>query len=608
MQITVFVPMLVALSYAADAKSKEKNAASKTDKRDLLEGNYGDRTYLKNVLRTIQGIDYSHQEDALAARSPHVVSSEPRIAKISDLLSGEGPHYSAISDHLFSPVSAYQSRLSSPAFDLNSELGLSDLEPKHKPSKKHKKPKSPPKRTYPSYEPRALQFDTLSSFANYQPGLSQFKNPYQGPTFDRELFSPRIFAEPSIFRPNRPVAPQYYPQVYQQPQLFSQQGIPSQREYQPVQYIQQPAQQVLPNVAYSQRAQQVIPGLQYSQGAPQTVPGFTYPQAQQVVSSPAFAQPTQQAPGLIYTQEAQQSIPAYNQNPPQFIPGVPYAQGAQQAIPSLAYTQGPQQPGVIYAQQPEANIVQQQPISVAQQQPVPQEHLQPQQVQGAVSYASFSQSLPPYAQPQPQPQPHPQPQPQLQLQPQPQPQPHVQQVQAPQPIYTQSQTLLLPARPDLQQPVQQQYPVPDSQPQPQQISESHPTSQPDEERVVTILPAKKVANDHKTQTESLKTASSNVESTTQPAPQEIAHPEPTQAPPVLTTLPNLVPSTYQRLLQDFRPQQAENGPTYLQQGPHAYPQGVQYQQPGLVNGGVTPAPPSVQYFGNFAESLFRNYP
>nr|XP_049700130.1 putative mediator of RNA polymerase II transcription subunit 26 isoform X3 [Helicoverpa armigera] len=102
-------------------KISNKNS-NHTSKRELYEGNFGDKTVLgvKYVLSSTPRTDYSDDLKKIITEQTSDAQQifgvrVPQIAKISDVLSGQGASFeAAVAKHLYSPISVYQARFAAP--------------------------------------------------------------------------------------------------------------------------------------------------------------------------------------------------------------------------------------------------------------------------------------------------------------------------------------------------------------------------------------------------------------------------------------------------------------------------------------------------------------
>ncbi|KAL0829122.1 hypothetical protein ABMA28_003976 [Loxostege sticticalis] len=338
MKLTVSLLLLAAAVHAAEvrssSRSKQKTEDVKTDKRELAEGNSAVEKrapVLPTVLPSVTpGIEYADSRDSQSEKSPAqqiYATPLPQVAKISDLLSGQGPPFqAAIASHLYAPVSIYQARLGAPT-------------------------------TYEVSNPIPSQLAYSEHKISYQPPQNaiQYSQPVQ---YNQKQQAPK---QQNFARPIN-----YQPQL-QQPIFVTPQPVAYSQQPQPIAYAQQPQP-----IAYAQQPQ-LVP---ISQPIYQQIPQFPY----------QFQRPIQ------YTQ---------NVAPQHFVQQPSFSQ-EQQTLVQLA-----PRPGITYAreetseeqkqEQPLRQLKQreqlEEPKSAEKQAPAPEKNYNGQP-QGAVSYASFSQSQP----------------------------------------------------------------------------------------------------------------------------------------------------------------------------------------------------------------------
>ncbi|CAH0625210.1 unnamed protein product [Chrysodeixis includens] len=242
MKLPVLALVLVALHTAHARISRQRN--NQTSKRELLEGNFGDRKALlsKYAAASLPGIQYAdHASDInedLADQSPaHQIFGArlPQIAKISDVLTGQGPPFEvAVANHLYAPVSVYQARLSSPTtFEIPSpaasQLAYSNPN-SYKPRKQAQElnpaelpPKRSEQRPYPFNVPVYVKqprfhFESYPrpfSHVMHRPQPNNIRNPYQ------QQPAPQSFPAYDEVGPNRYTGPAV-PSQYAQPQTYVQ--------------------------------------------------------------------------------------------------------------------------------------------------------------------------------------------------------------------------------------------------------------------------------------------------------------------------------------------------------------------------------------------------
>ncbi|XP_075977028.1 uncharacterized protein LOC142977174 [Anticarsia gemmatalis] len=218
MKLPISLLVLAALGQAASPTTPRSLATTQTIKRELLEGNFGDRTgVLKKYVATestpgIQYADDLKQELELQDQSPaHQIFGArlPQITKISDLLSGQGPPFEiALANHLYSPVSAYNSRLPpqnifevpSPAATKNIYSDPNIFKPQNQsPQEDSHKLQELPSNQAPVQQ---LGFQNADFFSYHKPNTvnypsSSLNNGFSGqePSFPKELYQqPKTFS------------------------------------------------------------------------------------------------------------------------------------------------------------------------------------------------------------------------------------------------------------------------------------------------------------------------------------------------------------------------------------------------------------------------------
>ncbi|XP_045773795.1 PAX-interacting protein 1-like [Maniola jurtina] len=395
MKFAVPLLLLVAVSHAAKEGAKNRKE-EKTDKRELTEGNAGFQKRAP-IIPTASpafggGIEYADSNNALPDKSPTqqiYATPVPQFSKVSDLLSGQTPSYqAAIANHLYSPVSIYQSRFGQPTtYEVSAPVPSNLAYAEHRLS-------------LPS--PNAIQYNTkpqkLAKLNYAQPQLVQ-------QTYEQNLAPLQVTASP--------LQQVQYNQV---PQLHGNQ-----------QYVQQPNQL---QVAYRQEH---LVGRNHQQ--PEQRDLKNHPAPSQVLEKQVIHQVfnDKQQNALSYARfSVNQPTPTYDQAQLQ--------QSHQQPLPQAQLqAQQYQQPQQLIHQQ------YQQPHQIIhpQQYQQPQQLIQPQQDQYQAQPLQISYQLQHPTQQLPQIQyqgqqqvAHEQVQPQLQYQPQ---QPQVQYQEQPQYLYQQLQ-------------------------------------------------------------------------------------------------------------------------------------------------------------------------
>ncbi|XP_053608806.1 bromodomain-containing protein 4-like [Plodia interpunctella] len=367
MKFTVTIFLLVAACHAAEpppyrGRQKARDTLS-TDKRELAEGsgNVDKRESLSTVAPSpTPGIEYADSKESQQDKSPAqqvYATPVPQLSKISDVLTGQGPPFpAAIASHLYSPISVYQPRLSAPTtYELSPPIPSQLAYSEHKIAYQQ--------------QPNAIPVATsapLKVLPNYQPAYQQQILLQPQPLSSLQQLQPQSIAPPQQLQ-SQPIAPpqQLQPQPLPPPQQLQLQPIPPQ---------QQLLQEIPQN--YQQPQFQIIRPIQYIQGLPLTYPGpapglylrnqvqLPYLQPPQLIPVPV--QYSQLQPGIVYTQNSNNAP----QNP---------LQKPQQA----PVEQQPQQQQIVEKQEPQQQIQKPSVQLRAYSQP-----------QGAVSYASFSQSQP----------------------------------------------------------------------------------------------------------------------------------------------------------------------------------------------------------------------
>ncbi|XP_022826827.1 PAX-interacting protein 1-like [Spodoptera litura] len=233
MKLPISLVVLAVLSHAtaqpvaksSDTKPKDSN---QTDKRELQEGNFGDRKpkeiapkFASNEVPAKP--DYEKQlKELIAQQSPEqqVFGVRlPPISKISDVLSGQGPAFeAALAKHLYSPVSVYHTRLGSPTSFEVQEPAASQVAAYPQTYKGQKADNENQQRLHP---PQTADFPSVALYSVKQPRVRFESYPPADPGFPRvhpnlpqELYQPQtILKQPmsSIF----PIYDQLGPIRYQ---------------------------------------------------------------------------------------------------------------------------------------------------------------------------------------------------------------------------------------------------------------------------------------------------------------------------------------------------------------------------------------------------------
>ncbi|KAJ2951530.1 hypothetical protein O0L34_g13681 [Tuta absoluta] len=411
--------------------------------------------------------------------------------------------------------------------------------------------------------PSAIASHLFSPVSIYQTRIPGYE--VSAPVAAKLAYTEKITLQPQI-------AQQYAPQVFQQPQQqanFIRVAYPQPVEQQYQQLIPQQFQQANqyqqlqpPHVQHGNQqqlqARQIPPANQYQQLQTSQIPPanqYQQLQAPQIQPVPQFQQ--QPPPQFIQIQPYQPSSPlVYQQNPFQYQGPVQFSpqplQYIQQQLPANI------QPGIVYAREENNQKPVQRELKAAQPQPVKekQEQTYNTQSQGAVSYASFSVG-PALLQPQQQNQ--------IQHQSQAQYQPQIQyQAQQYQLQNQQAQAQQKQQQVQSQQQYQiQRQPLPRFTQQVQQPQQIHQQIQP-----------------------------------------QIQKPEPSQSNSVNVPLKPLALSPGKEQLQSFyRPDSIFQPQVYQTQ--EFLPQNHYAAQQFLP--APIPTYPPVQYFGKFAQELFKSY-
>ncbi|CAH1637099.1 unnamed protein product [Spodoptera littoralis] len=233
MKLPISLVVLAVLSHAtaqavaksSDTKPKDPN---QTDKRELQEGNFGDRKPKEIAPKFASNEapakpDYEKQlKELIAQQSPEqqVFGVRlPPISKISDVLSGQGPAFeAALAKHLYSPISVYHTRLGSPTSFEVQEPAASQVAAYPQTYKGQKADNDNQQRLHP---PQTADFPSVALYSVKQPRVRFESYPPADPGFPRvhpnlpqELYQPQtILKQPmsSIF----PIYDQLGPIRYQ---------------------------------------------------------------------------------------------------------------------------------------------------------------------------------------------------------------------------------------------------------------------------------------------------------------------------------------------------------------------------------------------------------
>nr|XP_034833023.1 putative mediator of RNA polymerase II transcription subunit 26 [Maniola hyperantus] len=384
----MFVGLLLvaAVSHATKAETKNKKE-EKTDKRELTEGNAGFQKRAPIIPTASSslggGIEYADSNNALPDKSPTqqiYASPVPQFSKVSDLLSGQAPSYqAAIANHLYSPVSIYQSRFGQPTtYEVSAPVPSNLAYAEHRLS-------------LPS--PNALQYNTKPQKL-VKPNYAQPQVLVQQ-TYEQNLAPLQVTASPL-----QQVQYNQVPQLYGNQQL---QYVQQPHQLQAVTYRQehlqgrnhlQPEQRDLKNhptpsqVLEKQVIQQVINDKQqnalsyarFSVNQPTATPSYDHNQLQQTHQQP-LAQAQLQAQQY---QQPQQLIHQQYQQPQQLIRPQQYQQPQQLIQPQQEQYQSQPLQISYQLQHPTQQLPQiqyQGQQQVAHQQVQPQLQYQPQQSQ-----------------------------------------------------------------------------------------------------------------------------------------------------------------------------------------------------------------------------------
>ncbi|XP_059045160.1 neuronal PAS domain-containing protein 2-like [Achroia grisella] len=381
MKFTAFF-LLVAASHAAELRASRNKENTQEDKRSLVEvnANIDKRAPAISTVAppVTPGIEYAATKDAHQDRSPSqqiYATPVPQIAKISDVLTGQGPPFqAAIASHLYAPVSIYQPRLGSPTTyeispPIQSQLAYSE----------HKISYQPPQNAI-QYTPQTQYEQTAKLVPLNQVNLQRVNQQQQ---YQQIFVQPQpIVYSQRLGQPQQISAYQPLSQISYQPRL----AVPQNEILRPIQYIQSAS----PSVAYLRQQPQTpqttnsVPVIQaQKQLVLAAQPGITYVQKSNVAQSQPAAQAVLPTPVPRQAKEVEKDVPESQQQQQQAT--IPYLRTPA----PIAYAQ-PQQ-AVAYTQP-------QEPIAYAQPQGViylqSQGPLNYNDLQGAISFASFSQSQP----------------------------------------------------------------------------------------------------------------------------------------------------------------------------------------------------------------------
>ncbi|CAG9788229.1 unnamed protein product [Diatraea saccharalis] len=299
------------------------------------------------------GIEYAESKETHQDKSPAqqiYATPLPQIAKISDVLTGQGPPYqAAIASHLYAPVSIYQARLGTPTtYEVSPPIASQLAYSEHKIS--YQPPQNAIQYTQPLQYNQKLQAPKQANFAkpiNYQ-------QPYQ----QQILIQP----QPALYS--------HQPQLVPQPiyRHIAQFPIQIQR---PVQYIQNavPSQQYVQQAVYPQEQQNLIQVLPAQ-------PGITY-----VGEEPNHANNEQQHGQESKTEEQRNDGETYEKQAPSHEEK--HNVQSQGAISYASFSQSPPTPSFVqqreqYQPKPQYQVQQLYRVQVQPQQQQQQLAIQPQ--------------------------------------------------------------------------------------------------------------------------------------------------------------------------------------------------------------------------------------
>ncbi|XP_026330797.1 extensin-like isoform X2 [Hyposmocoma kahamanoa] len=314
---------LTALCQAEDVSRNEQDIDNqKTAKRALEEGNAGivkrAPVLLPSTLSTATpGIEYAESDDGQSKSPAQETYSTPlpQIAKISDVLTSQGPSYqAAIARHLYSPVSIYQTKIPSPTtYEISAPV------PSHLAYSAKMSYQQPIQYT-PQLPLTKVQNPKQTTFRF-------FPNPIQ-PVMHQAPSAPPVYPQPQIYH----VQPQYqYTATLQQPVTYFE---PELNRY----------LQIIPGIIYSQQSEnQQAPTLREFKNSPPpniVQKSVSYASFSQGASEPAN-NPAQQTP-VPPPQQTQNQLPQplnqlrhiqYQPTPPQYQQ--PYISDQQHLIYDL---------------------------------------------------------------------------------------------------------------------------------------------------------------------------------------------------------------------------------------------------------------------------------
>ncbi|XP_050344654.1 putative mediator of RNA polymerase II transcription subunit 26 [Nymphalis io] len=407
-QVTLL--LIVAVSHASNtgtSKAKQKiqdiSRGDKTEKRELEEGNSGIEKrapLLPSVPSSVAtgSVEYADTKESLQDKSPTqqvYATPVPQIAKISDVLTGQGPPFqAAIANHLYSPVSIYQSRPGSPTtYEVSAPVPSQLAYSEHRLSVPNSLQYSA--KPQPITKPIITNYEQPQAFVqpSYEHNFLQLQPSYQQSSNNGHLQN----AYQQI---------QYQPQAYNQQQFqyiqeqpLQQPGITYNRQELPIQYQNKPEQRDLksqPDTTqiqdYNDKQQNALSYARFTFN--QGIPSHEQPHVQGSVSpSPQSTSQPETHQQLLQPQPQQYSVQ------PQPIAQINYQlQHPSQHGPQLQYKSQQQ------IQQPKLQQIQQQQVQYQAHQAAQQPQLQYQgqhQIQQALQY---QQPQIQYQEAQPQPQ------------------------------------------------------------------------------------------------------------------------------------------------------------------------------------------------------------
>ncbi|XP_061717711.1 putative mediator of RNA polymerase II transcription subunit 26 isoform X2 [Cydia pomonella] len=382
MKLLVATLLLVAACHAEVARSKQKED-SRMERR-AEDGVVQKRApaILPTVTPSTPGIEYADSKDSQTEKTPVrqiYAQPESQVAKISDVLTGQGPPFpAAIASHLFSPIPVYQPRLSSPttyeiSAPIPSQLAYSEHKITYQPQQnaiqlqeynpKLLNPKQAIARLTVNYQPYqqlpqplVYQPQPIQQFPVYQQAFNQ-PIQYQGPApqYQNQGYQPPLIqlvqAQPGINYADEGISEEQHQRPAQRELKTGQpEAVKAAEERAKSQPLQQQNYNVPPQGAYSYAS--------FSVGAPTA----SYVQPQQLQY-----QPQQQHEQQLQQQQYQQQQLSQQQK---------QSQQQEQPQQQIQYQPQPQQ----YQQQQQSQQQQQyqpQPLlHVIQYQPQPQYQLQ----------------------------------------------------------------------------------------------------------------------------------------------------------------------------------------------------------------------------------------